>query len=93
MNELLLWNTKMNNFAAISCRKQVVYWWDEDGDDVHFVLDQYADLDFYSTSSLYNNSPRVDKSLHENTFRLGANQSLLVLISTACLVEKQQLQI
>jgi hypothetical protein len=30
-----------------------MFWWDNDNDDDdHFVLDQHAELDFYSSSSL-----------------------------------------
>ena len=38
------------NFSAISRREQVNFQWDED--EVRFVLDQHAELDFYSASSL-----------------------------------------
>jgi len=37
-------------FAAISWREQVNFQWDDD-DEVCFVLDQYAELDFYSARS------------------------------------------
>ena len=42
----------MNNFSAISWWEQVIldHWWDDN--DVCFVLDQHAYLDFYSASSL-----------------------------------------
>jgi hypothetical protein len=36
--------------SAILWREQVNYQWNDD--EVHFVLDQHADLDFYSASSL-----------------------------------------
>ena len=39
----------MNNFSAILWREQVKL---EDDNDVHFVLDQHTDLDFYSSNSL-----------------------------------------
>ena len=39
-----------------------------------------------------NNSPQLDKSLHAGTLsRFRANQSLLLLLSAACLPEKQQI--
>jgi hypothetical protein len=44
---------------------------------VRFVLDQHAELDIYSASSLKQQS----------------NQSLLFLLNTACLAEKQQIPI
>ena len=46
MSEWLLFNTN----STISCREQVNFQWDDD--DVRFVLDQHAYLDFYSASSL-----------------------------------------
>jgi hypothetical protein len=41
---------KRSNFSAISWREQVNFQWDDD--EVRFVLDQHAELDFYSASSL-----------------------------------------
>ena len=41
----------MSNFSAILWREHVTFWWDDD-DDVRFVLDQHAELGFYSASSL-----------------------------------------
>ena len=41
---------QFSNFSAISWREQVNFQWDND--EVHFVLDQHAELDFYSASSL-----------------------------------------
>jgi hypothetical protein len=38
------------NFSAISWQEQVNF--QRDDDEVRFVLDQYAKLDFYSVSSL-----------------------------------------
>ena len=40
----------IQNFSAISWRVQVNFQWDDD--KVRFVLDQHAELDFYSASSL-----------------------------------------
>jgi len=59
---------------------------------VHFVLDQYAELDFYSARSLKQQS-WVDMSLHSDTSRFRANQSLLFLLNAVCLAEKQQIPI
>ena len=42
--------TPMQNFAAISWREQVYFQWNDD--EVRFVLDTNAELDFYSASSL-----------------------------------------
>ena len=42
----------------------------------------------------WNNSPRVDMSLHSDTlFWFRANQSLIFLLNAACLAEKQQIPI
>ena len=40
----------MRNFSAISWQEQVALWWSDD--DICFVLEQHAELDFYSASSL-----------------------------------------
>jgi hypothetical protein len=45
-------------------KKQVNFQWDDD--EVRFVLDQHAELDFYSASSL-KQQYRVDMSLHSDT--------------------------
>ena len=41
---------QFSNYSAISWREQVNFQWDDD--EVSFVLDQHAELDFYSASSL-----------------------------------------
>ena len=41
----------MCNLSAISWRDQIIFWWDDD-DEVLFVLDQHTEQDFYSVSSL-----------------------------------------
>jgi hypothetical protein len=41
---------QFSNFSAITWREQVNFQWDDD--DVRFVLDQHAELDFYSASLL-----------------------------------------
>jgi hypothetical protein len=41
---------QFNNFSDISRWEQVNFQWDDD--EVRFVLDQHAELDFYSASSL-----------------------------------------
>ena len=50
MIEWLLLNAKLSNILAISWQEQINFQWDDD--DVLFVLDQHAELDFYSASSL-----------------------------------------
>jgi hypothetical protein len=56
-----------------------------------FVLDQHAELDFYSASSLKQQSPRVDMSLHSDTlFRFRANQSVSFSLMLRAYRRKQQ---
>ena len=65
-----------------------------DDDEVHFVLDQCTELDFFIVLAHWNNSPQVDMSFHSDTlFWFRANQSLLFLLNAACLAEKQQIPI
>ena len=70
----------MSHFSAIPWR-DITFWWDDDDDDddndARFVLDQQAELNLHSASSL-KNSPQLDMSLHQDTllwFR--ANQTIL----------------
>ena len=81
----------IQQFSAISWLEQVNFHWDVD--KVHFVLDQHAELDFIVLAH-WNNSLRVDMSLHLDTlFWFQANQSLLILLNAVCLAEKQQIPI
>jgi hypothetical protein len=66
----------------MSWREQVNFQWDDD--EVHFVLDQHAEFDFYSASSLKQQS--ADR--HVVPLR-----HMLFLLNAACLVEKQQIPI
>ena len=50
MSEWLILNANSAIFLAISWREQVNFQWDDD--EILFVLDQHAWLDFYSASSL-----------------------------------------
>jgi hypothetical protein len=60
-------------------------------DEVRFVLDQHAGVDFYSASSL-KQSPWIDMSLHSGTlFWFRVNQSLLFLLNAVCLAEMRSL--
>jgi len=40
---------QLSNSSSISWREQVTFWWNDD--EVRFVLDQHAELNFYSASS------------------------------------------
>jgi hypothetical protein len=42
---------QLSIFSAVSWLEQVDFQWDDD-DEVHFVLDQHAKLDFYNASSM-----------------------------------------
>jgi hypothetical protein len=55
----------IQQFSAISWREQVNFQWDDD--EVHFVLDQHIYLDFYSASSLKQQSAWIDMSPHWDT--------------------------
>jgi hypothetical protein len=46
----VLYSYVENRIGAISWQEQVHFQWDDD--EVRFVLDQHAELDFYSASSL-----------------------------------------
>jgi hypothetical protein len=66
------------------------YIWGEDN-YVGFVLDKHAywQLDFYSTSSLKQQSTQVDMLLYTDTLsRFWGNKSLLFLLKAACLAQK-----
>jgi hypothetical protein len=55
MSDWSFFNLKLNNFSDISWREQVNFQWDYD--EVRFVLDQHAELDFYSARSQKQPSP------------------------------------
>ena len=56
-------------------RGEANFQWDDD-DDVRFVLDQHAGLDFIIVLDHWNNSPRIDMSSHSDTLAwFRANQS------------------
>jgi hypothetical protein len=91
-SEWLLFNANSEFFSAtcISWREQVNFQGDDD--EVRFVLDQHAE--FFLVLAHWNNSPRVDMSLHSDTlYWFHANQSLLFLLNAAWLAEKQQIAI
>ena len=50
MSERLLFNANLAIFSAILWQEQVTFQWDDD--DIRFVPEQYTELDFYSGSSL-----------------------------------------
>ena len=73
--------------SYISWQEEVTLWWDDD--EVHFVLNQNAELDSYR-----NNSPRVDMLLNSDSLVwLWANHSLALLFNAVWLAEHQQIPI
>ena len=83
-------NSAIFQLLSISWRKQVNFQWDDD--ETRFILDQHAELYFYSASSL------KQQSAGRHVAPLGhiiliSSQSLLFLLNAACLAEKQQIPI
>ena len=86
MHDLINWVSEwlLLNANAVICQLVNFQWVD---DEVRFVLDLHAELDFYSASSLKQQS--IDMSLHSDTlFWHRANQSLPFLLNAACLAGK-----
>jgi len=53
LSDLVLFNAKWAIFQLYRGeKKQATFWWDDDDVEVHFVLEQHAELNFYSASSL-----------------------------------------
>ena len=77
--------TPIQNFSAISWQEQVNFQWDDD--EVHFVLDQHAELDFYSAKSL------KQQSADRHVVPLGHISLIpskpVFLLNAVCLAEKQ----
>ena len=91
MSECCLMPT--HNCSAISWWEQVNFQWDNDG-EVSFVLDQHAELDFYSASSLKQQFTGRHVAPHsDKLFWFRVNQSLLLLLNAECFAEKQQITI
>ena len=67
----------------------LLYHGGNDDDEVRFVVDQHAELDFYSASSLKQLAGRHSDTL----FWFRANHSLLFLFNAASLEVKQQIPI
>ena len=82
MSEWLLFNANSAIFLAISWRKQVNFQWDND--EVRFVLDQHAELDLYSASSM------KQQSVDRHVALLG---HIILISNAACLAEKQKIPI
>jgi hypothetical protein len=80
----------VSNFSVVSWRDQVNFQWDNG--EIRFVLDQHAELDCYSASSLKQQS--VDRHVAPlGHIILIPSQPVfaLLLLNAACLAEMQQL--
>ena len=83
MSEWVLFNANSANFQLYHGEEQVNF--QRDDDEVHFILDQHAELDFYSARPLKQQS-EVAMSLQWDTlFWFRANQYLLFLFNAVCL--------
>jgi hypothetical protein len=51
MSEWLLFNANSEIFQLYHGENKLIFNWDDD-DEVHFVQDQHAELDFYGANSL-----------------------------------------
>ena len=80
---------QLSNFSATSWREQVNFQWDDD--EICFVLDQHTEMDFYSASSLKQQST-VRHVTPLGHIILIPNQPVFVL-NVVCLAEKQQIPI
>jgi hypothetical protein len=64
VSERLLFSANSANFQRYHGENKLIF----NDDEVRFVLDQHAELDFYSASSLKQQSAgRLDMSLHSDT--------------------------
>jgi hypothetical protein len=82
------WTPNQQFLQLYHGKNKLHFWWNGD-DDVRFVLDQHPELDFYSPSSLKQQSTgrhcRSTLSFHTDTlFWFRTKQSLLFLINAAC---------
>jgi hypothetical protein len=78
-------------FLAISWREQVNFQWDDD--EVRFVLDQHAELNFHSASSLKQQSAGRHVAPLGHIILIPSEPVFALLLNAACLAEKQQLPI
>ena len=81
---VILFNTNSAIYSAISGREQVNFQWDDD--DVRFVLDQNAELDFIAH---WNNSLRLDMLLHSDTLFWFSSQPVFALSPSCCVLSRE----
>ena len=72
-------------------REQVNYQWDDD--DVRFVLDQNAELDFYSASSLKQQTACRHVAPIGHIILIPSHPVFALSRYAVCLAKKQQMQI
>jgi hypothetical protein len=75
----------------MSWQEQINFQWGDD--EVCFVLDQHAELDFYIATSLKQQSADRHVSPLDTLSWFEAKQSLNFLLNAWCLAEKQQIPI
>jgi hypothetical protein len=82
---------QFSNFSAISSREQVYFQWDDD--EVRFVLDQHAELDFYRASSLKQQFAGRHVTRLGHIILIPSQPVFDLFLNAACLAEKQQIPI
>jgi hypothetical protein len=82
---------QFSNFSAILRREQVNYQWDDD--DVRFVLDQHAELDIFSASSLKQQFAGKNVTPFGHIIPIPSQPIFALSRNAACLAEKQQIPI
>jgi hypothetical protein len=75
--------------SAISWREQVNFQWNDD--EVRFLLDQHAELDFYSASSLKQQSTGKHVAPLGHIILIPNQPVFDLLLNSACLAEKQKI--
>jgi hypothetical protein len=75
----------VSNVPDIWGREQAIFWWN---DEIYFVQDQQTGVDFYSARWLkHSTHVAALVRMHYSD----AKHSLLSLLNTACLAEKEQI--
>ena len=78
-----------SNFSAISWQEQVNFQLDDD--EVRFVLDEHAELDLYSASSLEQKSAGICVASFGHIILIRVQKSLFLLLDATYLQKKQQI--
>ena len=91
VSEWLLFNADAANFQLYYGENKLIF--NKNNDEVRFVLDLHAEVDFYSDSPLKQRSTGRHVAPLGHIIRIQANQFLLFLLNATCLAEKQQIPI